>query len=145
MADIVMYMSDDEIRKSWDNAIDKRDHVKILADRNCVSVIEMKEKLTELGVDGLDKRWYNNTRNGKKNDDEQTLIVNAEPKNQRNILTVSEAYAVADLIATTIFDEIRNDTEIDSLEWLINIVHAYEKLKERSGYVGLTDGGTENG
>ena len=54
-------------------------------------------------------------------------------------LTKAEAYAVADLISCDLFDRIRLDTDIDSMEWLINTVHAYEKLCKFSGYVGLTD------
>ena len=54
-------------------------------------------------------------------------------------LTQTEAYALADMIDTTIYDQIRNDPEIDSLKWLRNMVHAYEKLCAFSGYVGLTD------
>lgn len=55
-------------------------------------------------------------------------------------LTKDEAFAVANHIDMTLFDAIRTDTEIDSLQWLINMVHAYEKLCDFSGYVGLTDG-----
>lgn len=55
-----------------------------------------------------------------------------------NMLTKDEAYAVADIISIDLIDRIRNDTDIDSMEWLINIVHAYEKLCEYSGYVGFT-------
>ena len=54
-------------------------------------------------------------------------------------LTKDEAYAVADLISIDLIDRIRNDIDIDSMEWLMNIVHAYEKLCKFSGYVGLTD------
>lgn len=53
-------------------------------------------------------------------------------------LTKDEAYAVADLISFDLIDRIRQDANIDSMEWLINIVHAYEKLCEYSGYVGFT-------
>lgn len=34
---------------------------------------------------------------------------------------------------------IREDTDIDSLQWLRNVVHAYEKLCEYSGYNGVTE------
>ena len=54
-------------------------------------------------------------------------------------LTKDEAYAVADLIGTFLFDAIRNDTDIDSMQWLRNIIHVYEKCCKDSGYVGLTD------
>lgn len=54
-------------------------------------------------------------------------------------LTTDEAFAVANHIDTTLFDSVRNDTEIDSMTWLRNIVHAYEKLCQYSGYTGLTE------
>ena len=54
-------------------------------------------------------------------------------------LTKNEAYSVAEMIDMNLLDTIRNDTEIDSMEWLINTVHAYEKLCRISGYQGLTD------
>ena len=56
-----------------------------------------------------------------------------------NELTKDEAFAVANLIDFALFERIRNDTDIDSMEWLINVVHAYEKLCTYSGYIGLTD------
>ena len=55
------------------------------------------------------------------------------------ILTEDEAYAVAELIECNLYDTIRNDDSIDSMEWLRNILHAYEKLCRASGYVGLTE------
>lgn len=54
-------------------------------------------------------------------------------------LTKDEAYAVAAHIDGTLFDSIRNDTDIDSMQWLRNIIHAYEKLCKGGGYVGLTE------
>ena len=54
-------------------------------------------------------------------------------------LTKDEAFALAEQIDFTLFDRIRNDTDIDSMYWLRNITNAYEKLCEYSGYVGLTE------
>lgn len=54
-------------------------------------------------------------------------------------LTKSEAYSLADFISMNLIDIIRNDTEIDSMQWIRNIVHAYEKLCEYSGYKGYTE------
>lgn len=54
-------------------------------------------------------------------------------------LTKDEAYSVAELIDMNLLDTIRNYKDIDSMEWLMNIVHVYEKLCKISGYVGLTD------
>ena len=46
-------MSDHEILQRWNNALDKRAHVEILADLNAVSKAEMHQKLVELGAEGL--------------------------------------------------------------------------------------------
>lgn len=54
-------------------------------------------------------------------------------------LTKGEAYAVADIIDTYIFQMIRDDLDIDNISWLRNILNAYDKLCDASGYVGLTD------
>lgn len=55
------------------------------------------------------------------------------------ILTEDEAYGVAQFIDANLYDSIRNDDSIDSVEWLKNILHAYEKMCKASGYVGLTE------
>ena len=54
-------------------------------------------------------------------------------------LTKNEAFAIAQHIDFTLIDTIRTDTDIDSMTWLRNIIHAYEKLCEYSGYVGVTE------
>ena len=54
-------------------------------------------------------------------------------------LTKDEAYAIADHIDRTLIQEIRNDVDIDSLQWLRNIIHGYEKLCLMSGFIGLTE------
>ena len=48
-----MQMSDMEILQRWNNALDKNAHVEILADLNAVSELQMREKLLELGAEGL--------------------------------------------------------------------------------------------
>lgn len=55
------------------------------------------------------------------------------------MLTKDEAYAVAEFIDDNIFDVIRNDIDWDSFQALRNLIHAYEKCCEISGYVGMTD------
>ena len=55
------------------------------------------------------------------------------------ILTKKEAYAVAEFIDVNLFANIRNDTEIDSMDWLKSILHAYEKMCKASGFVGVTE------
>lgn len=58
---------------------------------------------------------------------------------QECTLTKDEAFAVADFIDGNLFDCIRNDTDIDSVQWLRNVLHAYEKMCAASGYVGTTE------
>lgn len=54
-------------------------------------------------------------------------------------LTKNEAFAIADHIDATLIQLIRDDTEIDSMMWLRNMIHGYEKLCEYSGYKGMTE------
>lgn len=64
-------------------------------------------------------------------------------------ITKEEAYVIADHIDLTLIQAIRNDKDIDlseicqicfrSLEWLINMIHGYEKLCEYSGYNYMTE------
>ena len=53
-------------------------------------------------------------------------------------LTKDEAYAVANFIDFNLIENIRNK-DCDNIEWLINMIHAYEKLRDFSGYEGLTE------
>lgn len=55
-----MKMTDEEIRREFEEATDKKKQVQILADQNCVGVWEMMEKLQTLKVKGVDGRWYQN-------------------------------------------------------------------------------------
>ena len=50
------------------------------------------------------------------------------------LLTKSEADAVAELIDLTLLDTIRNDTEIDSMLWLRRMISAYNKLAKYGEY-----------
>ena len=59
-------------------------------------------------------------------------------------LTKSEAYSIAEHIDHTLIQEIRNDLDIDSIGWLRNMVHGYEKLCAYSGYQGATESWEEN-
>ena len=55
------------------------------------------------------------------------------------VLTSDEAFSVAEFIDKNLYDSIRNDVDIDSIQWLRNILHAYEKMCAVSGYVGMTE------
>lgn len=54
-------------------------------------------------------------------------------------LTEKEAYSLAEFIDYNLLQTLRNDHDIDSLQWLRNIIHAYDKLSKYSDYEGLTD------
>lgn len=44
-------------------------------------------------------------------------------------LTESQCESLCDFIEVNIFEYIRNDTEIDNINWLIDLMKAYQKLK----------------
>ena len=44
-------------------------------------------------------------------------------------LTKEEAEALAELLETALYDTIRGDEGIDSLDWLMDVMSAYKKLK----------------
>lgn len=54
-------------------------------------------------------------------------------------LTKDEAYAVAEFIDGNLYNYIRSDEEIDSMQWLRSVLHAYEKMCAAGGYVGTTE------
>ena len=54
-------------------------------------------------------------------------------------LTKDEAASLANHIEMTLIQSIRDDTEIDSMKWLRNMVRAYEKLCVYGGYHGATE------
>ena len=44
-------------------------------------------------------------------------------------LTESQCENLCDFIEFNIFDYIRNDTDIDNINWLIDMMETYQKLK----------------
>ena len=46
-------------------------------------------------------------------------------------ITKDEAESLADLIECNLFDIIRNDMDIDGIQWLCNICSVFKKLQER--------------
>ena len=48
-------------------------------------------------------------------------------------ITISEAGSLMDFIEHNTFDAIRNDGDIDSIEWLCNLCSVYKKLQEMAG------------
>lgn len=51
-----------------------------------------------------------------------------------NELTKNEAYSLADFLNWSLIPYISGDDEVDSMEWLCNVVNAFQKLCEFSGY-----------
>ena len=64
---------------------------------------------------------------------------------QECTLTKDEAYAVAEFIDGNLYNYIRSDEEIDSMQWLRSVLHAYEKMCAAGGYVGLTESEDSHG
>jgi len=54
-------------------------------------------------------------------------------------LTKNEAFSVAEFIDMNLIDTLHNNVDIDSMSWLKNMIHAYEKLCAYSGYLGFTE------
>ena len=44
-------------------------------------------------------------------------------------LTKSQCNNLCDFIEFNIFEYIRNDKDIDNIDWLVNMMEAYQKLK----------------
>ena len=52
------------------------------------------------------------------------------------IITPSEAVSLSDFIQLNLIDVIRNDVEIDSIEWIYNLINVYKKC---NGDISCTD------
>lgn len=50
------------------------------------------------------------------------------------MLTKDESLALAEFIDSALIDTIRSDMEINNLEWLAELMSAYRKLCNQSGY-----------
>lgn len=55
-------------------------------------------------------------------------------------LTKDEAYAVAEFIDGNLYNYIRSDEEIDSMQWLRSVLHAYEKMCAVSRWICMEKG-----
>lgn len=44
-------------------------------------------------------------------------------------LTESQCKNLCDFIEFNVFDYIRNDTDIDNIDWIVDMMEAYKKLK----------------
>lgn len=82
--DNVFAMDDHEIRMSYENAVDKKEQISILADLNATDVWSMMCKLVELGCT-VDGRWYQ-AENPKRK-------ANAEEKDRRESDKLAEENA----------------------------------------------------
>ena len=48
-------------------------------------------------------------------------------------LTKTQCKNLAELLEWNIFEIIRNDTDIDNIDWLVDMMDSYRKLKEGGG------------
>lgn len=56
------------------------------------------------------------------------------------ILTQQEAFTLAEILDMNLFQIIRNDPDIDNIDWLLNAASAYNKLRKRGNYSeGISD------
>lgn len=46
------------------------------------------------------------------------------------LITIAEAESLADMFELNLIPLIREDTDIDSIEWLVNITSIYKKCRE---------------
>lgn len=65
------------------------------------------------------------------------IIEQVEKKKKMLNLTETEAKNVAEFIELYLIESIRNDPDIDNLMWLFDMMHAFEKLCEYSGYESM--------
>lgn len=64
------------------------------------------------------------------------VLLALKRKNENCVeLTKGEANAIAELIDRAVYKEIRDDSDIENIQWIRNIIHGYDKLCEYSGYV----------
>lgn len=62
------------------------------------------------------------------------VVKHKEKENTMLNLTKSEAQNVAEFIELYLLEDIRNNPDIDNPMWLFDMMHAFEKLCEYSGY-----------
>ena len=133
-----MQMDEGEIIREYKQARNRMKEVGILADLNCVTKNEMAHWLRDHGQD-VPKNFFIGEKKKKDLVPEEVVTKCEVAVVDTCLLTVGEAYSIAELIDTTLLDAIRNDYEWDSMRALKNIVYAYDKLCKYSGYKGVTE------
>lgn len=53
-------------------------------------------------------------------------------------ITKTEAKVLCEFIEGNILDNIRNDTDIDNMSWLVTIIDLFKRMADFSEYDGLT-------
>lgn len=159
-----MTMTKEEIVREYREAKYPEKQIRILADENQCAVKDIREILTEAGC--LLPRQKKDSPESESGEGREPQSV-AENKDEwpeedpagysaalREIfareekpaapmglvLTVDQAWSLAEHIDCTLFGTIRENTDIDSMKWLREMVHAYEALCAYSGYRGITEG-----
>ena len=148
---VTISMERDEALRIWREGKRNKEAVRKLAECNGLGgtwgAVEMAKWLKANGCD-IDMRMFRydirrlkmeaEAEPAEDPDPEAPAEQEAEAEPERACeLTKDEAYVVADLISSNLFDIIRNDSDIDSMQWLINIIKAYEKMCQVSGYKGV--------
>lgn len=157
-----MRMDEGEIIREYNAEKNKMRQVGILADLNAVTKKEMAYWLRDHGQD-VAGQFFQLKKKSKAPEEtvvefeeaiavpeagEITAVQEAgeiaiaampEPEAPGCVLTEGEAYAVAELIDTSLFDIIRNMNDMNDMQELKSIVYAYDKLSKYSGYKGMTE------
>lgn len=124
-------MTDGELIMEMRQAKNPYEQVQILADMCCVTREEMEERLLSLGVELPEKRRVGRKPGPKPKDQKPAL----EKPAKAPAVTLSrvEAEALYNHLMFSILDEIKADPETyDSVDYLVNLVHVYERCKEVS-------------
>ena len=123
-----MKMVDGEILRSYREAKNKFKQVGILAELNCVSKQEMAQWLKDHDQEVARNFWR------KKVEEEEIAEEEVIEDDAECVLSMAQAYSVAEFIDTHLFVAVRENAEWNNLQALKNILYAYDEMCKVSGY-----------
>ena len=122
-------MTDHELRMAMKDALDPYAQVQICADLCGCTREEMEKRLLDLGIDFPKKRGR---KPGPKPAEPKAETTPAPTKEPVVTLSKDEAEALYNHLDYYIIQEIKEEPEYDNIEYLMNLVHIYERCKEVS-------------
>ena len=123
-------MTDHELRMAMKDALDPYAQVQICADLCGCTREERENRLLDLGIDFPKKRGR---KPGPKPAETKAETAPAPTKTPVVTLSKEEAESLYNHMMFSILDEIKADPETyDNIEYLVNLVHIYERCKEVS-------------